>query len=245
MSETIHRADGGAGRRFFVAMAVVLLAVAFVGFAPTFYLKLLFDTPELPWYLLVHGGMLTAWFALFLAQTVLVATRRVTAHRRIGRFALAAAFLLVITTLALVLAARASGEARGITRPNPIEVIVLGDLAALAAFSILLSVGICFRHRTPIHGRAMLLASIALVIPAITRLTRFSVFGEIGPLLTPGLIAAPMLAIWANDWVVDRRIHPVTAWGSVLTFAGMMASGVLARTEFGKGFVAAISFGGG
>ena len=34
--------------RFFVTMAVVLIVVAIVGFAPTFYLKIFFDTPELP-----------------------------------------------------------------------------------------------------------------------------------------------------------------------------------------------------
>ncbi len=66
--------------RFFTTMAVLLLVIVFVGFAPSFYLKIFFDTPELPWYVHLHGAVLTAWFTLFLAQTVLIATKRTATH---------------------------------------------------------------------------------------------------------------------------------------------------------------------
>ncbi len=63
-------------RRYFLAMAVLLLTIVLVGFAPTFHLKVFFGTPALPLYLHVHGTLLIAWYALFVAQTVLVASGR-------------------------------------------------------------------------------------------------------------------------------------------------------------------------
>ncbi len=76
MSETLQKPLSDTHTRFFVTMAVLLLVIAFAGFAPTFYLKMFFDTPELPWYLQVHGATLTTWFPLLLAQTALIATNR-------------------------------------------------------------------------------------------------------------------------------------------------------------------------
>lgn len=244
MVNRIHRPGIVAPAGFFVGMAVALIAIAFIGFAPTFFLKAFFDTPDLPWYLAAHGAMLSAWFGLFLIQTVLVRTGRIAIHRKIGLYVPYAGAFVVLTTLVLILAAQSIGEARGITRQNPIEVLVLGDLAALTAFASFLFVGLKARHNTAVHSRAMLLAAIALVIPAITRLARFSFFGDLGPPLIPAFLAAPVLALWLHDWIKDGHIHRVSLWGGILMFAGIMASFGVAHTEVGRAIVSAISFRG-
>ena len=231
--------------RFFTTMAVLLLVIVFVGFAPSFYLKIFFETRELPWYVHLHGAVLTAWFTLFLVQTLLVATRRTPTHRRLGTLAGVAAVLLVLTTIFLILNLEASLTARGRTPKEPIEMVVLGDLAALTGFSILISVGISFRHRPALHKRAMLLAFIALVGPALARIARFPVFAEVGLAFVPVTHSSLMLAIWVHDLFADKRVHATTAWGSAAILGLFMASAALARTESGKALVAAISFGGG
>jgi len=120
---------------------------------------------------------------------------------------------------------------------------VLGDLAALIPFSILLGVGISYRHRPAFHKRAMLLASIALVSPASARLAAFQAVGSAGPALqwTPLVL---MLTLWVHDLLADRRLHATTAWGTALIFVSFLLASVLMRTEAGKAFVAAISLGG-
>ena len=167
--------------QFFVTMAILLMAVVFLGFARTFYLKVFFPTPELPWYLHSHGAVLTAWYSLFLAQTMLVTTNRVATHRRLGVLAAVAAPFLIVTTIFVILSADVSTGARGIVRTEPIEQIVLGDLSMLAAFSILVLVAVSLRHRPAVHKRAMLLANIALVIPALPRIARLPLFADAGP----------------------------------------------------------------
>lgn len=231
--------------RFFVTMAALLLVIVFVGFAPTFYLKNFLDTPELPWYLHVHGAALTALFGMFLAQTLLVATKRTSVHRLLGVLAGAVSIVLVLTTILLILNVQASRVARGIASKQPLEFVVLGDLAALTAFSFLLSIGIAFRSRPAVHKRAMLLAFIALVGPAIGRIGRFPAFAEVGFVVVVAMQLLLLLAIWVHDLVRDKRVHPTTAWGSAAIVSISIAATTLAGTDFGKAFVATISLGGG
>ena len=84
MGEALRESLAEPRSRFFVTMAAVLVALVFVGFAPTFYLKVFFTTRELHWIVQLHGFVLTIWCALFLAQNVLVTTRRTATHRRLG-----------------------------------------------------------------------------------------------------------------------------------------------------------------
>lgn len=58
-------------RRFFGAMALTLAATAFVGFAPTYYLVGLNDspTPVLTPRLHLHAALSTAWIVMLIVQT--------------------------------------------------------------------------------------------------------------------------------------------------------------------------------
>lgn len=81
-------------RRFFTAMALLLTALVLWGFGPTFYMTpvapgpVSYVSPESPvrWLFMAHGLAFTAWVALYLAQTLLVAGRRVDLHRTLVRW---------------------------------------------------------------------------------------------------------------------------------------------------------------
>ena len=238
MRETRRRRN-----RFFVGMALALLVIAFGGFGRTFYFGKFFDAPELPWYLLLHGVVLTIWFALLLAQALLIAAGRTASHRRLGRLGIATGGFAIVMTFFLILGADVSREARGVTGGVPIAMLVLGDFAQLAAFSILMIFGIACRHRPPLHKRAMLLASIALMTPGVARLPRIPALTEVGPVLVPAVIISLLLANWAHDFFNDRKIHAVTVCGTALILGGFLAASAFANTESGKAFVATISFG--
>ena len=75
------------------ASACALLAL--VGFSRTYYLKGLFGTPQLPLILHIHGVVMTAWCTLFIAQTCLVAARRVDWHKRLGAVGIVLAAVIV------------------------------------------------------------------------------------------------------------------------------------------------------
>ena len=72
-------------RKVAVGIAVVMFIVNFAGFVPTFFLRPLFDVPQIPPYLYLHGVVGTAWFALVVTQAVLIANRQFTRHRQLRR----------------------------------------------------------------------------------------------------------------------------------------------------------------
>ncbi len=55
-------------RPMYVRAAIVAALIVFAGFAPTYYLKTVFGTPDLTTLKHVHGVVMTAWFALFATQ---------------------------------------------------------------------------------------------------------------------------------------------------------------------------------
>ena len=201
-----------AGRRqahFYRVVALLALAVMVVGFAPSFFLKPLFHKPPpLTLLLVVHGTIMAAWFALFLVQAQLAATRNLALHRRMGvaGVGLAAAVLVAGTTVAIT-GARL-GHSPG---PPPLQFLAI-PLVDMLVFAILVGSALHFRRRTDLHKRLMLLAFIGLLTAAIARipLIHGNILLAFGSML---LIAAGCVAwdTWRN-----RRLHPAFGWGFAL-----------------------------
>src|SRR5262245_46184412 len=92
--------------RVFMALAVLMFLIVIAAFTPTLYLRQLFGMTdyatgglELPGHLLAHGVLLTAWFALLVAQAGLIAAERTAVHMRLGAAGIAVAIGLVATSV--------------------------------------------------------------------------------------------------------------------------------------------------
>src|SRR4051812_4689228 len=70
--------------RLYLLIALTLVGFVGVGFAPSYYLRILTAPPPLTTLLHVHAIVFTVWMALFLAQVGLVAAHRVDLHRKFG-----------------------------------------------------------------------------------------------------------------------------------------------------------------
>src|ERR1035441_773 len=74
------------GRRFdhffFSAMALLMLATVFWGFAATYYLAGVFRAPLPSLIIHLHGAAFSCWILLLVTQTSLVSAGRVDIHRR-------------------------------------------------------------------------------------------------------------------------------------------------------------------
>ncbi|HET7598657.1 MAG TPA: hypothetical protein VFK09_00095 [Gemmatimonadales bacterium] len=212
-------------RRFFTGMAVVAAVIAFVGFAPSYYLRALSDRPPLPTLVHFHGALSTAWILLFLAQTSLVAARRTDLHRRLGVVGAAlAAVLLVVGCLTAV-----EGARRGVTPPGgpPPLAFLSVPLGTIVVFAILAGTGLANRRRSETHRRLMLLATIALLTPAISR---FRYFMPGGPALAIGGTIALVLVCLAYDRLSHGRIHPAFLWGGLFLIVSLPARFALGAT---------------
>ena len=70
--------------RFFVTMAFVCAAVAFLGFAPTYWVPLVTGKLKALPIIHVHGLVFFAWTLFFAFQVWLGATNRLQRHRAVG-----------------------------------------------------------------------------------------------------------------------------------------------------------------
>jgi hypothetical protein len=196
-------------RRLYLWGAFVFVLLVFAGFARTYYLKGVFDTPELPRLVHVHGIVMTLWVALFVAQVRLVSSRRVDLHRKLGVVGgVLAAAVVVVGAITAVVAAR-KGVSPPEVPPLAFLAIPLGDLVV---FSVLVGTALAYRRRPDAHRRLMLLSCLALLPPAVARLPFVL---ALGPLAFFGIPDLLMLGCIVYDTRRFRRFHPAFLWGAL------------------------------
>lgn len=221
-----------AERRFYSWMAIALVVVVFIGFAPSFYLRGYISSPRpnpsLPPSVMLHGLLFTAWMLAFIVQTQLVAAGRRDVHMKLGFFSM----LLALAIIPMMYLAAVWQVARANQPPftDPLNWTAV-PLAAIPAFAFLVSQGWKRRRESQWHKRLMLGAAIMVVAgPAVGRV----------PLAPPSLVAFSLqmllgLALFVPMVLWDRRstgrVHPATKLAFSLALAAMVVSIVLIATE--------------
>lgn len=196
-------------RRLLLGAAIGILLIVFAGFARTYFLKVLFATPPLPWLVHLHGAVMTSWFVLFFAQTCLIARHRVDLHRRLG--AVGAALVVVMIVLGMIVVTHAAArELHTHAKDAPFFLMLLAfDPFVLLVFGALVAGAIAMRNRRgDMHKRLMLLATLSLTPVAIGRLPFPS--AAIFWLVYALCLFAPVVV----DTVRHHRLHPAFGWGA-------------------------------
>jgi uncharacterized membrane protein YozB (DUF420 family) len=212
--------------QFFTSMALLALLTAFVGFSRTYYLAPLFDARPLRGLVHLHGLVMTSWLVLFLVQVSLISTRRVVVHRRLGiAGVMLIAVLLVVGYLTAITAARLGVTPPG--GPPPLAFLAV-PLGTLAAFGVLAAFGIANRRKSETHKRLMLLATIAMLTPAIARMHFIAGGGP--PVAIAGTTLYVLLCMGYDRWA-HGRIHPAFLWGGVLLILSLPLRFALTRLD--------------
>jgi len=226
-------------RRFYSGMAIALAATVLIGFGPTYYLPLLgagepttiTGRPVRP-IVHLHGVLFTGWVVLFIAQTALVATRRVRMHQRMGiaGAVLAAAMVVVGARTAITGAAAGSGPPG--VEPLVFMVVPLTDIVLFAGF---VGAALWQRRNREAHKRLMLLAYLSIMAAAVARLPGMLPHG---PLVFFGVTFLFLVAAIVYDVISRRRVHAVYVWGGGLLVASvplrLMLSGTAAWRSFAE-----------
>lgn len=200
--------------RFFLWMALVIAAIVFVGFAPTFYLRAWYHTEALPSVFQVHGLVFTAWVVLYVAQTGLVSARRTDIHRRLGL----AGGVLAVLMLVLGYGAAIAAARRGFSTPGlpPPLVFLAVPIVDLVVFAALVGTGLYLRRTPAAHKRLMFLSTVAVLTAAIARLPYVL---PLGPLAFFALTDLLIVAAMVFDRRTRGRIHPALLRGGLFLMA--------------------------
>jgi hypothetical protein len=222
--------------RFALAMAVAMLLVNLIGFAPTLYLRAGFTVPPIPAYLYVHGVLGTAWFVFVIAQARLITVRKLALHRQMGWVGVG----LVVLELALgyytsshMVSRHAAMGPLTETDIRLFGVVAGADLAGFIFIPTLLACAIVFRRRMDIHMRLILLVTFGMLGPAIARIAAW--FGEV-PNPALGIIVLSIIgAMVFHDLRTLRKIHKATLFGALFYFGVV---GTVMATNVGGALVA-------
>ncbi|MGE5093760.1 MAG: hypothetical protein ACM3SO_01395 [Betaproteobacteria bacterium] len=220
-------------RRLYTWAAAVAIAVVFFGFSRTYYLKGAFGTPELSTLKHIHGVLMTAWFVLFFTQVRLVATQRIAVHRQLGVLGVVLAAGLVFVGTQLGIASARSGMSP-IPSVPPLVFLVM-PIGEVVIFTTLFTAAVLLRRRSPWHKRLMVLASLAMLTPAVARLP-FDFVRSGGPLAFFALTDLVILSCIAVDTARNRRLHPAFAIGFVVVVVGQLGRLALSQTPAWNAF---------
>lgn len=201
-----------AERRFYVSAAISIAVIVLAGFSVD--LDLLRDMSGLSALVRLHGVVMFAWIALFVAQTMLVARQRVQWHRRLGILGAALAAAVVIADTATVItAARLGGE--HLPPGMPVPLFVAFGIFGLLTFAILVSGAVMLRGRSAWHKRLMLLATLMVLDAALARFINAYTTWRLDPSIARDALI--LLCVAIDTWRY-RRLHPAFVAGGLLAF---------------------------
>ncbi len=206
-------------RRFFVGFALLVGILVLTGFARTFFIPLANRRFSAPWFVYLHGTLFLSWVALLILQSLLVATRHVSWHRRLGPIGIGLVPVMVASGLAVAVWATARDVRAG--QGDGAVALFFGELMDMALFAALGAAALLTRRRPDVHKRLIVLATLALLGAAVGRI---SIIGKASNLLTLLLLAS----LAGRDLVRLGRVHAATILGGLV-----LVSGTLIQTPVG------------
>ena len=217
-----------AERRFFLGMAIGLAICTFAGFARSYYLMEYTGATDLPLMVHLHGLLFTAWVLLFGLQAGLISARRHDVHMVTGGIGIGLAAAMIV--LGLYVAITRSKPPAAV--PLTIEQFLIFPIVSIGLFALFVSLAFANRRRPDVHKRYMLIATINVVFPALSRMTALLPFlprGVVGGMIIANLF---LLALALFDWRSTGRLHRATIIGGAITLLTEPLRFLIARSEW-------------
>ena len=233
-------------RYFYFYMATACAAVAFLGFAPTYFMPLAAGKFSAPPSVHVHGLVFFAWSLYFVYQAWLPASGQAGRHRSVGLIGVSLATAMTIFGFSAGVTMMKQSAALGQTDAGIAFAIV--PWSGILFFAIVFAIGIAMVRRPEVHKRLMLLAGISLLDAAVARwfLTFLAPPGPPGPppvavTIAPALVAYLLLvAAMVHDWRSRGRPHAVYVIGGIVLVAVKLLNLPVSSTQAWHAFAGGI-----
>jgi hypothetical protein len=229
-------------RYFYVWMALANAAIAFGGFAPTYWLQLPAGTFVGSPMLHLHAALFSAWTLLLLSQTMLAAQGRLYHHRAWGLGGISLATAMLLVGLAAAIGSMNAGLAAGYgDRSLAFAILPVSSILVFAGF---FAVAVANINRPEWHKRFVLVATVSLLQAAVARIFFVLATGG-GPGARPGLGPPPPVSIGLAgglivdllivagmifDWRTRGRAHRAWLIGLAVTLSVQILRGPISTT---------------
>jgi hypothetical protein len=227
----------GVDRWFYFGVGVAFAAVAFIGFIPSYFVRIGNHTFNLPAIFHIHAVLLFSWTLLNAAQAWFVATGRVHNHRNWGLLGISLATAVAISIVLLVVTGIKMSDAQGMGIPA--RRFACLNISGVAKFAIFFAAAIVCVRRRELHKRLIVIANCILMGAPLGRLVVMVLVPpalRVGPppaaaiLLLLFLEYVPVFAGMILDWRTRGRPHPVYLAGLVSLATGLLVP-VVSKTE--------------
>ncbi|MFL6792976.1 MAG: hypothetical protein ACJ8EE_17580 [Bradyrhizobium sp.] len=233
-------------KHFYFYMALSCMAVAFVGFAPTYWVPIAKGSiPPMP-VVHFHGLLFFAWMLYFVFQTWLAASGRIARHRTVGMIGVSLATAMTIFGFLVAVNAMKRSAAAGLTDEGIAFAIV--PLSGILFFAVVFTIAVANVRRPETHKRLMLLAAISLLDAAVARwfLTFLAPPGPPGPppvpvTIAPAFVAYLLLVVAiVFDCRTRGRPHAVYLYGGAALIAVKLLNWPISVTSAWHSFAGGI-----
>jgi hypothetical protein len=233
-------------RYFYFSMALACAAVAFLGFAPTFFLPLASGRFSAPPSVMIHGILFFAWSLFFVYQAWLPAAGQTARHRSVGIVGVSLA--TAMTILGFHAGVTSMQRAAAVGQADAGIAFSIVPWSGIAFFAVVFAIGIAMARRPEVHKRLMLLAGISILDAAVARwfLTFLAPPGPPGPppvavTIPPAFVAYLLLVVAiVHDWRTRGRPHAVYVIGGLVLVAVKLLNLPISGTHAWHAFAGAI-----
>lgn len=229
--------------KFYVAMASIFVAIAFSGFAATYWLQIARGAFAGPPLLHLHGLLFSLWTLFFLSQALLVANRRVKSHRAWGLLGISLATAMLFVGLAVAIGGLQSKLEAG--HGDAARAFAIIPISGILLFATLVTAAIVNLRRPEWHKRLMLVATAGILQAAIGRFFLLAISGGVTAMrtgmerplpvenTTPGGVIVLLLvaAAMVHDKRAYGRVHPAYWWGFGALIAVLVARPLIGYTD--------------
>ena len=174
---------------------VLLLGVAVVGFWKPYFSQL----GAAQGMAHLHAASMLVWIGMLVAQPLLIRSRQLAWHRRIGKASYVVVPLIVVSALALAQLRISHAP----TEMLPVQQFILFLGVSMAAvFAVVWTLGILYRGEPALHARYMAGTALTLIDPSMVRVLIFwvpSVPPQFYQLITFGTVYAILSLLIALD----------------------------------------------
>lgn len=224
-------------RRIYLAAAILFPVIILIGFGPTYYARFAFDRPPVASMLVhLHGILMTAWVVFFIAQVLLVRTRRQKVHINLGLLGIALAILVIVVGFFTAAAAAKFGATSAPPDIPPLAFFIV-PVVDLIMFAGLFGAAIYYRTRPANHKRLMLLTVINFLPPAVARIP-VEIFQTLGPLFFFGVPTVIAIGLLIYDTWRNRKLNMPFLVGALVLIASYPLRIVISGTGAWMNFAA-------
>lgn len=207
------------GEPFFYYIGLVLLFTVVFAFGSYSILGKSHLNSWLP-IIFIHGTAILLWYSLFAYQARLIKIKDIEKHKRLGMMSFTLAVIIIISGLTI-----------GVTNYQVVKAPyeILANFVFILCFGVLYVFAIKYRFNVDVHKRLMLLASIAMLPPALSRILR--IFNLDEQVLSVPFMLLFLLALPIYDYRKTKKVQRSTIFATFFIILMFSAIGPIGSSD--------------